>query len=222
MTTSIQTSLETKHIPFEIKEVSENSGAFSGYGSIFGNEDQGGDIVEKGAFKNRMSSVIPVLWQHNPDEVIGKYKTVIEDDRGLYVEGELALKTQKGAEAYELLKMKAVSGLSIGYHVDNYEIDKKRNVRVLKEVTLWEVSIVTFPMNTKAKITNVKDLFSGGMLREREFEQFLRESGFSRSQAKAITAHGFKSILRDAEQEKQEEEIINLLRKTTEIFKNGQ
>ena len=215
-----QTQLETKNIPFEIKEVSDSTGFFSGYGSVFGNVDQGGDIVENGAFKKQISPIIPVLWQHNPNEVIGKYTTVREDSKGLYVEGELALKTQKGAEAHELLKMKAVSGLSIGYSVDKYEIDQKKDVRVLKEITLWEVSVVTFPMNVKAQVTNVKDLFSGGMPQEREFERFLRESGFSRSQAKAITAHGFKAIQREAEPE-DHSELIKLLQKSMEILQNG-
>ena len=72
-----------------------------------------------------------------------------EDDHGLVVKGRLALKTQAGAEAYELLKMGALDGLSIGFRVNPKEVsyDKRGNKRIIKEVDLMEVSLVTFPMN---------------------------------------------------------------------------
>ena len=101
---------------FEIKEMTD-SGSFCGYGSVYGNTDEGDDIVAPGCFskslmdwtaKGRMPAL---LWQHNPKEPIGTYTKMTEDANGLYVEGKLAIKTQKGMEAYELMKMKAISGL---------------------------------------------------------------------------------------------------------------
>lgn len=188
----------TKHLarPFELKELKED-GSFSGYGSIFGNVDLGDDIVEKGAFARSLKehkaakSMPKLLWQHDTRQPIGIYTEMVEDEKGLYVEGQLALKTVQGAEAYELLKMGALGGLSIGYRVKTYEYDTETYIRKLTDVDLWECSLVTFAMNPEAQVSGVK----GAELTEREFEQILtRDAGFSRSQAIVIINDGFKSL----------------------------
>ena len=79
-----------------------------------------------------------------------------EDANGLRVEGRLALRTQKGMEAYELLKMGALTGLSIGYRVVSSQIDKARKARRLTDVELFEISLVTFPANEAARVSGVK------------------------------------------------------------------
>jgi phage head maturation protease len=73
------------------------------------------------------------------------------------VEGRLAIRTQKGAEAHELLKLGALTGLSIGYRVVSSKIDAKRKARVLTDVDLFEISLVTFPANEAARVSDVKE-----------------------------------------------------------------
>lgn len=154
-------SISTKDFAFEIKAVNED-GFFSGYGSVFGVEDGYGDVVQKGAFveslgawaaKGRLPSM---LWQHRPGEPIGVYTKMAEDSVGLYLEGKLALKTVRGAEAYELMKMGAISGLSIGYVVREDSWDRVTDIRTLKKLELYEVSLVTFPANEASQVTSVK------------------------------------------------------------------
>lgn len=203
---------------FEIKSLDEK-GSFSGYGSVFNEIDSYNERVAKGAFidslnalkaKNRMPAM---LWQHNSREPIGIYTLMKEDEYGLYVEGTLALKTQRGAEAYELLKMKAISGMSIGYTVDSYEYDKVTDIYTLTKINLWEVSLVTFPANDSARVDNVKNDIPS----LRETEIILRDAGFSRSQAKTLLSKGYDSLsLRDADSE-----IINSLKNLENLLKTN-
>ena len=171
-------------------------GTFSGYASIFGNKDLGGDVVEEGAFvkslRRRKAKQVKMLWQHKTDMPIGVYDRISEDGDGLKVSGRLALGTQGGRDAYELLKMGAIDGLSIGYKADPAKqyYDDRRRKRHLKEVDLMEISLVTFPMNPKAKITKVK-------LQEmdvRELEKYLCEVGMSNSVAKTSASILHKSF----------------------------
>jgi len=153
--------MNTKDLAMEVKAVNED-GTFSGYASTFGNIDLGGDMMVKGAFTKTLSdraSKIKMLWNHDKGNVIGVFDSIKEDDNGLYVNGQLALKTQQGQEAYELLKMGAIDSMSIGYAVLQDGYDRKNNVRLLKEVKLFEASLVTIPMNEDAMITNVKSNF---------------------------------------------------------------
>ena len=178
--------------PFEIKDMSD-SGVFTGLGSAFGNIDFGNDIVAPGAFsasleamqaKGRMPAM---LWQHRQGEPIGAYKSMTETKDGLVVEGQLALKTQRGAEAYELMKMGAVSGLSIGGWTTADSYDSKNDIRTITQFELWEVSVVTFPMNDEARIAAVKSIQEIGDLSGAE--AYLREVGaVSRSEAKALVS----------------------------------
>ena len=100
----------------------KNYGTFEGYGSVFGNKDLGNDVIEAGAFtkslKRRKPQSVKLLYQHKSDMPIGVFDSIKEDQHGLVVKGRLALKTQAGAEAYELLKMGALDGLSIGFRVN--------------------------------------------------------------------------------------------------------
>ena len=162
-------------IPFKIKAVSED-GLFSGYGSVFGVVDSYQEVVAAGAFKESLDSRMPsLLWQHRSGEPIGVYTTVKEDNIGLHVEGKLALKTARGAEAYELLKMGAISGLSIGFVTREDSYDRVTGVRTLKKVDLWEVSLVTFPANDAARVASVKSIESIKSLADAE--AYLREAG---------------------------------------------
>ena len=180
-------------VPFEIKEADvEESGLFRGYGAVFGGKpDAYGDIIVKGAFKESLESGgrngfgVAMLWQHDSKQPLGIWSSILEDDKGLAVEGRLAVKTQLGREAYELLKMGAIRGLSIGYETVIREYDDANKVRYLKQVNLWEISPVTFPAQTRATITRVKALVEEAKT-ERELEEALREIGLSTSAAHYI------------------------------------
>lgn len=174
-------------IPFKIKAVSED-GLFSGYGSVFGVVDSYKEVVTPGAFAESLQGRMPaLLWQHRSGEPIGVYTSVKEDNVGLYVEGKLALKTARGAEAYELLKMGALNGLSIGFMTREDSYDKVSGIRTLKKVDLWEVSLVTFPANDASRVSNVKSVEQIKSLSDAE--AYLRDAGgLSRREALALVA----------------------------------
>lgn len=180
---------------FRYKLDEKKEGGFSGYGSVFGNIDSASEIVAPGAFSQSIQEYansninLPVLWQHQYDAPIGIYKRFVEDNIGLHVEGEINLEVQQGREAYALLKQGAISGLSIGYAVDDYEQDAQSSIRTLKKLSLYEVSLVTFPANERARVTAVK---SDSIRTIRDLEKFLRDAGLSRGEALGVASR-FKS-----------------------------
>lgn len=187
---------------FEVKDVSA-TGAFSGYGNVYGVVDACDDVVAPNCFADSLAEwtskgrMPALLWQHNTRQPIGTYTAMREDARGLYVEGKLALKTQQGAEAYELLKMGAISGLSIGFQTREDSCDPKTGIRTIKRADLYECSLVTFPMNDSARVDAVKAIESIGSLSDAE--AILREArAVSRSQAKALVSRIAQLARRDA------------------------
>jgi len=153
-----------KFLTFEFKadEVSDE-GLIKGYASTFGNVDQGFDVVEKGAFKKSIKENVafPILANHNPHEQIGWNEEASEDDKGLKVKGMIDLNVRKGFEMHSLAKkaakIGAKMGLSIGYMTIKSEPDRdKPIIRRLKELKLFEYSMVTFPMNVEAMVTAAK------------------------------------------------------------------
>ncbi|MGH0001313.1 HK97 family phage prohead protease [Pseudovibrio ascidiaceicola] len=176
-----------------VKEVGED-GSFEGYGSVFGVEDSYSEVVAPGAFRaslaaHKKEGTLPaMLWQHDPGKPIGVYEEMREDEKGLLVKGRLSLDTQHGKEAYALLKVGALNGLSIGFRPVKSSFDEDTRIRTLKEIDLWEVSLVTFPANGQARIEGVKSLEEiSGLNTLREIEQHLREEGgYSNSSAKAL------------------------------------
>jgi HK97 family phage prohead protease len=211
-------------IEAEIKAVKDqdDEGGFEGYASVFGNADLGNDVVVEGAFAKsiarRGAKGVKMLYQHDAKQPIGVYDEITEDERGLRVKGRLALGTQRGREVYELMKMGAIDGLSIGYRVDakGYDYDDKGKRRYLKSVDLMEISAVTFPMNPKARVQAVK---SDRTIRE--WESFLRdEGGLSRNEAKAGAAALNKTLdQRDVGEESSE--LVAAMSAVTTLMKNG-
>jgi len=189
--------MKTCDFSLETKAVGD-AGVFEGYASTFGNVDQGGDLVEPGAYIESVAKAkkdgrtIPMLWQHDQREPIGVWDDIAEDAKGLYVKGRLLIDIDPLAKrAHGLLREKAIGGLSIGYRFvpGAAEQDPKRpGVTRLKKVDLREISLVTMPMNIEAKVTSVKSILDAGNLPTvREFEDFLRDAGgFSKSLAAAI------------------------------------
>ena len=182
---------KTRDFAFELKSL-QSDGTFDGYGSVFGVVDSYDEIVSQGAFaeslaKHKSTGTYPaLLWQHRSGEPCGVYTDMFEDNIGLKVSGQLALKTVRGAEAYELLKMKAISGLSIGFVTREDSYDRVTGIRTLKKVDLYEVSLVTFPALDVARVQGVKNIEFIEDLKSAE--QYLREVGLSRTEAKAFIA----------------------------------
>jgi len=193
-----------EHIAFEmeLKLAGDAAapGTFSGYASVWGIMDLGGDIVMPGAFKAslaewRKRKALPsLLWQHNSQEPIGVWTSMKEDDKGLAVEGELILDdVPEAKKAHALMKRGAVKGLSIGYRTRDYELDRTTGARRLKQVDLFEVSVVTSPMLPEAQVSTVKGMLPS----DRELESLFRDgAGISNRQAKACVAE-LRKALRD-------------------------
>lgn len=183
-------------------KVSEE-GVFTGYGSTFGNVDDGNDVMLPGAFlsslKKRGPMGVKMLWMHCPDDPIGVWETIEEDKNGLKVQGRLLLSIQKAREIYDLMKAGIVDSLSVGFRTVKATYDTAMSARKLQEVDLWEISPVTFAMNSQAKIQMVK----GGLElpTRKEMETLLRnEGGFSIADARKAAAVLRKS-LRNGEEE---------------------
>ncbi|MBZ9674544.1 HK97 family phage prohead protease [Mesorhizobium sp. ES1-1] len=188
--------MKNKHLEFnaEFKAVGDdNSGEFEGYGSVFGVVDSYNEVVDKGAFVDSLAKngLPKLLLQHSTWMVGGVYLEAREDERGLFVRGKLNLEVQAAREAYSLLKQGALSGLSIGFRTVREETNADTRITHIKEVRLYEVSIVTFPANEAATISAVKSAPDT----IRDFENFLREAGkYSQSEAKLIASKGFNAL----------------------------
>jgi len=201
--------MKTRHLDatFEVKAVSDD-GSFSGYGSVFGVIDSYNERVMPGAFtrsiEQKGANGVALLWQHRSDSPIGVYTEMREDTKGLYVEGKLALGTEKGREAYELMKMGWKAGMSIGFMPSESE-KAEDGVREVRELDLWEVSIVTFPANAASMVEQVRaKIENGDEPTKRDIERLLtRDAGLSRSKAAALLAGGYDTMIdqRDADDE---------------------
>ena len=187
--------MKTLNIPFELKEATD-AGKFSGIASVYGALDLGGDIVERGAFSKTLAErpTVPVLWQHRTDEVIGEGR-LKSTQSGLTIDALLDMEDPVASKAFRKLKNGLIRGLSIGYEVVKDEIEN--GVRHLKELKLWEVSIVTFPMLPAAQVTSVKafDLeeMKAALEADEEFRlkvQSLCAEAGSTTSAGADTKHG--------------------------------
>ncbi len=136
-------------------------GTVEGYASLFGEIDQARDMVMPCAFARSLSlrgiRRIPMLFQHDPAEPIGRWRTIREDERGLYVEGVLSPGVARAREVLQLMKSGALDGLSIGFQTVRSKTDRASGVRRILEADLWEISIVTFPMLPSARVSNVKN-----------------------------------------------------------------
>jgi HK97 family phage prohead protease len=198
--------MELKHIerPFELKAI-EDDGTFSGYVSVFNNVDLGGDVILPGAFADSLAAwkakgaLPPVLWQHRTGEPL--FLEMREDSVGLWVKGRLLVNdVPRAKEARALLQAKAINGMSIGYVSRDDSWDRVTDVRTLKRVDLYEGSIVTFPMNPMAGVTDVKTRLAA-LESLADVERHLREAGgFSKAEAVALVSH-IKSLSARAEPE---------------------
>ncbi len=151
--------LEHKFCRFDAEVQIKDGTKIEGYASLFGACDQGGDVVAAGAYAMSLKRLgtegraVKLLWQHDPAQPIGIWDEVREDTRGLYVKGRLLESVEKGREAAELIAAGAIDGLSIGYRTLKATKNEKGQ-RLLQELELWEVSLVTFPMLPSARVAS--------------------------------------------------------------------
>ena len=139
-----------------IKSLKPANTVIAGYASVFGVLDSQNDVIVKGAFKSIETDNVKLLWQHDASMPIGVIKSLSEDEYGLKFEAEINNKVEAGREASELIKQKAICGLSIGFSINSSNYNEK-GMRVISDLNLAEISVVTFPANNQAEITYVKN-----------------------------------------------------------------
>lgn len=201
---------EMKFQSFNFKGA-ETGGTFSGYASVFGEVDDGGDVIEAGAFSKSLPARTPkLLFQHDSSELIGKWLEVKEDDKGLFVKGQIFETIQRGREVLSLVRNGVLDGLSIGYKTVKAAADNARNVRRLIEVELFEISLVTFPMLDAARIDQVKNWDI------RTVERVLCDAGLSRRKAKTVASSGWKAAF---DSDRCDDDLAAALNKATELLR---
>ena len=178
-------------------DVIGDDGLFEGYACLFGKEDLGHDVIRSGAFAPSLNmrgiEGIKLLYQHDPNQPIGQWLTILEDEKGLFVRGKLAMEVAKAREIHSMMKAGILDGLSIGFRTVRGQKDPKTGIRYLLELDLWEISVVTFPMQPDARISSVKSKHTAFSKRELE-RKLMHDAGFSRSQARALMAHGLTGL----------------------------
>ena len=163
--------LERKFCRFDDELSVKDGTVIEGYASLFGDADRGGDVVEKGAYARSLAELqadsrqVKMLWQHDPAQPIGVWDVVRENEKGLYVKGRLLEDVARAREAAALIAAKAIDGLSIGYRTVKV-VKNEKGRRLLKELELWEVSLVTFPMLPSARVGAKGDTLAETDLRE--------------------------------------------------------
>lgn len=202
--------MERREFEVELKfdGAEAGEGSFSGLASTFGEVDLGGDTIARGAFAEslkewrRRKSLPPMLWMHDPTTIIGKWTAVKESDTGLEVQGELIRDLPKGAEAYALLKHGALRGMSIGYRIPKGGAAEPRKNsqarRLLKQIDLMEISLVSIPMNPSAQVQSVKAMTDEDFADlKHEIEAVLTKRGaglLSRSEARTLLGGGWDAL----------------------------
>lgn len=210
--------METKSLSLDAVSVKFDDGGkgiFEGYASVFGGVDTYGDTIMPGAYANTLKSrerPVQLRWNHwGP--VIGKWLEMREDDKGLWVKGELTPGHSVAEDAYALMKHGAVDGMSIGYRVKQATEYPEDGRRELKEIELVEISIVESPADNAARMTGVKSAIHEAETLK-EIESILRDAGgFSRADATALVAR-IKSLAhgeRDAKEKTSDETTAAIL-----------
>ena len=189
---------EFKDAVMEFKAGAE-PGAFTGYGAVFENKDDGSDIIKAGAFtkiRTKANGKIRIPLYHDMNRIVGEGE-VVQDGKGLAVKGTLNMNLSYAQDAYELMKDGSLDAMSVGFSIlpKGAEYDDDYTVRTITKAELWEVSIVPFGMNRKAKIRSIKGATQIETIRD--FEGHLRELGYSQREAKAIASGGYGALHRD-------------------------
>ena len=203
-----ESEMKNMSVAFDIKSYHDEEGErkFCGYANTFDHKDRAGDITQKGAFTKSIKKHITegtkplMLMHHDHSRPVGVWEKLIEDEKGLYVEGRLTKGVRDANEAYALLKDGALNSMSIGYKVVDEEYDRAKGANLLHEVDLFEISLVSIPANEQSTVISVK---SDDGVDARALEKHLRDVGLSRREAKAILSKGLSGLSpqRDAAEE---------------------
>lgn len=188
---------EVKTFKFDLKEVDEEEGVFTGYAATFSkNPDSYGDIIDPGAFKKTIKEAgkrVKILFNHSVMEPIGRPVELKEDEKGLFIKGKLSLGVQRAKEVLELMRDGVITEMSIGYNTIKDSWDSVTEIRHLKEIRLWDTSPVVFAANPEAVITGVKS---------EELEQFPDEHVCRLRSLGEFQEDSFRRIIRTSEGKK--------------------
>ncbi|UCF50262.1 MAG: HK97 family phage prohead protease [Thermoplasmatales archaeon] len=219
--------MEKITIPFsidnalEVKQENQTYGRISGIGSTFNDVDRGGDRVLPGAFKESLAknkkAGKKIKMMANHGYVIGGWNEYKETDEGLLVSGDINLEVQAGKETYALAKQEVITDLSIGYIAREFEFKKYKGemVREIKKLDLYEVSLVTFPMNTNANILDIKSCNT-----ITDISKFLKNYGISNKDTNEIIYHLKSFVRNDSKDEIEEKSRNELLESMDKIIQN--
>lgn len=205
---------EKLFVNWECKGHSAAEGLIEGYGAIFGNIDLGSDEIQAGAFAksivdHKHAGTQPAMFfGHDSERPIGEWTEFREDKNGLFMKGRMWINDEAGKFAiddaklaFNMLSSKGMRGLSIGYSIKEGGAEmvkrknsdgREQNVRLLKELDLFEVSAVSIPMNPLAQTTSIKGLHA--QWDKRTLEEGLRNLGMSRSEAQTLLSKGFRGL----------------------------
>ena len=215
---------EIKKLQFKMDTYNEEEGIFSGYASVFSNVDSGGDIVEPGAFTKPLAEGwerVKILALHNDCWLpIGRPIELREDTEGLYISAKIS-DTSMGKDIKVLLKDGVLNELSIGYDPIVYDYDDE-GIRHLRELRLWEVSVVTWAMNQKATVSGYKSMqetAERAMELQKELQEEIKEGRkISSARIKALEDAGrqmkqasrlIDTVVKEARGEKQQKEVTD-------------
>jgi HK97 family phage prohead protease len=216
----LEVAMERKRLDFdavEIKLKDESKGIFEGYASVFDGVDSYGDTIVRGAYKKTLENrqrLPQMLYNHDRNWIIGKWVEMSEDSKGLYVKGELTPGHSISSDVYASMKHGTLDGMSIGYRVPKGGMEETDDVRVLKQIDLIEVSVVTTPADDHARIQldSVKSRFER-IVTIRDVEDFLRDEGnFSKAAAQAFISR-LKGVLSESAPVDVTDAVLATLRK---------
>lgn len=184
-------------IKFKTDGNDKTLGKFSGLASVFDGKDAYGDTIKKGAFaKTLESGKRPLMYfNHNPSRVIGKWLKIEETQKGLEVTGELTPGHSDAQNVKASMQHGAMDGLSIGFYIPKGGSERKDDgSRVISQINLIEISVVSRPADDHARISQIKSQIEE-IQNIRDAERFLRDSGLSKSAAMNFASR-FKEIVR--------------------------
>lgn len=175
----------------------EGEGLVAGYAATTEDiPDRYGDVIARGAFREtladhaRRGTTPALLWGHDPSRVVGRWVSMEEDAQGLFVRGQLNLKSNEGREAFEHLRAGDSTGLSIGYQVPpGGQTFLRTGVTRITALDLIEVSLTALPANLNARVTAVKALSS-----KAELVAVLRSAGLPKAAAARVAAGGWQAL----------------------------
>lgn len=204
-----------------VKFDENNPRKFSGYASVFGGIDSYGDTIQRGAYADTLKDrerPVMMRWNHF-GPVIGRWKEMYEDEKGLYVEGELTPGHSVASDVAASMAHGAVNGLSIGFMLPEDGFEMRGNTRVLKRIELREISVVEEPADNEARITGIKAAINEAESLK-ELEMLLRDAGgFSKANATALVSRVKSLSLGDQVDEQATSELKALLKRNINLIK---